>query len=134
MEEKITPTWQVILRSGLLGGAVATYLCLIGIVSAFSERYLIGDQLTLGTVMLVFGMVVAGLLAARELKDRNLFTSLGSSFISGLITSLPLILLIVITIVFVIRPTLAGADYTLRNMLSVVGGAQAAGLIAASNW
>jgi branched-chain amino acid transport system permease protein len=116
MEEKITPTWQVILRSGLLGGAVATYLCLIGIVSAFSERYLLGDSLTLGLVMLVFGMVLAGVLAARELQGRKILVSLGGSFVAGLITSLPLILLVIITIVFVIRPLEAGADFTLRNM------------------
>lgn len=116
MDEKRSPTWRIILRSGLLGGAVATYLCLIGIVTTFSERYLIGSYLSTGVLLLVLGMVTAGYLAARELKEKNIFVSLGGSFASGLITSLPLVLLVIITLLFVIRPNLAGADYTLREM------------------
>jgi len=71
MDEKRTTTWQIILRSGLLGGVIATYMCVIGIVETFSERLLIGSFLSLGDVMLVFGMVITGVLAARELKGKR---------------------------------------------------------------
>ena len=116
MEEKQRSIWQIVLRSGLLGGVIATYLCIIGIVTAFSERYLVGTYITTGTVLLVFGMVVAGVLAARELRDKRTVVSFGGSLLSGVITSLPLILLIVITILFVLRPAAQGADFTLRDM------------------
>lgn len=33
--------WQPVLRFGLLGGVVAVYLCLVGIVPTFNERPLI---------------------------------------------------------------------------------------------
>lgn len=116
MEEKRIPAWQIILRSGLLGGVIGTYLCVIGIVEAFSQRFLIGTFLSLGEVMLVFGMVMAGLLTARELKRKNTFVSIGSSLISGFVSSLPLILLIVITVLFVLRPEILGTEYNLRDM------------------
>ena len=116
MDEKRTPTWQIILRSGLLGGVIATYMCLIGIVETFSERLLIGSFLSLGEVMLVFGMVIAGVLAARQLKGKKTYVSLGGSLLSGLFTSLPLILLIIITLLFVLRPEVQGADFNLRDM------------------
>jgi branched-chain amino acid transport system permease protein len=116
MDEKRKSTWQIILRSGLFGGALATYLCVIGMVEAFSERLLIGSYLSLGQVLLMFGMVTAGVLAARELKGKKIGVSLGGSLLSGLITSLPLILLIIITLLFVIRPEVQGTEFNLRDM------------------
>ena len=116
MDEKRKSTWQIILRSGLLGGAIATYMIVIGMVETFSQRYLIGSYFTLGDVLLVFGMVIAGMLAARELKGKKIGLSLGGSLLSGLITSLPLILLIIITLLLVLRPTAQGAAFNLRVM------------------
>jgi len=116
MDEKRKSTWQIILRSGLFGGALATYLCVIGMVETFSERLLIGSYLSLGEVLLMFGMVTAGVLAARELKGKKIGGSLGGSLLSGLITSLPLILLIIITLLFVIRPEVQGTEFNLRDM------------------
>ncbi|UCD43179.1 MAG: leucine/isoleucine/valine transporter permease subunit [Chloroflexota bacterium] len=115
MEEKPRPTWQIILRSGILGGGIAAYLCLVGLVEAFSERFLIGSFLTLGEVMLVTGILIAGLLTARELKDNKILAT-GSSLLSGVVSSLPLILLIFITMLFVLRPEILGATYNLRDM------------------
>jgi branched-chain amino acid transport system permease protein len=116
MDEKPRPTWQVILRSGLLGGVISAYLCLVGIVEAFSQRFLIGSFLTLGEVLLVIGMLIAGVLTARDLKDKNRVFSAGGSLLSGIISALPLILLIIITLLFVLRPEILGTEYTLRDM------------------
>ncbi len=116
MDEKRKSTWQIILRSGVLGGAIATYLCVIGMVETFSQRFLIGSYLSLGEVLLMFGMVTAGVLATRELKGKKIGLSLGGSLLSGLITSLPLILLIIITLLFVLRPAAQGAAFNLRDM------------------
>jgi branched-chain amino acid transport system permease protein len=70
----------------------------------------------LGVVMLVSGMVIAGVLTARELKGKKTIVTLGSSLASGLISSLPLILLIIITLLFVIRPEIYSTEYSLRDM------------------
>lgn len=116
MDEKRSPTWQVILRSGLLGGVISAYLCLVGLVEAFSQRFLIGSFLTLGEVLLVIGMVIAGVLTARDLKNKNRVFSAGGSLLSGIISTLPLILLIIITLLFVLRPEILGTTYNLQDM------------------
>ncbi len=116
MEEKQRPVWQLILRSGLLGGAIATYLCIIGIVETFSQRYLIGDFLSLGQVMLALGLVATGILAARELsKGRKSLAWIGS-LLAGLVAALPLLVIIGVILFLVIRPQAQGADATLRDM------------------
>jgi branched-chain amino acid transport system permease protein len=61
-------------------------------------------------------MVIAGILAARELKEKRSLISLGSSFLAGIVASLPLILLIIITLLFVLRPEVQGAVFNLRDM------------------
>jgi branched-chain amino acid transport system permease protein len=116
MDEKRSPTWQVILRSGLLGGVISAYLCLVGLVEAFSQRFLIGSFLTLGEVLLVIGMVIAGVLTARDLKNKNRVFSAGGSLLSGIISTLPLILLIIITLLYVLRPEILGTTYNLQDM------------------
>ena len=116
MEEKKRSTMQTILRSGFLGGVLAFYLCAIGIVEAFSMRYVIGNFISLGQVLLVFGMVAAGLMTARELINKKKSSSVGGSFLAGAITSIPLILLIAIIVLFVARPAVQGALFNLRDM------------------
>lgn len=116
MEGKERSTTQIISRSGFLGGAIALYMCAIGVVEAFSLRYLIGDIISLGQVMLAIGMIGAGYMAARELKNRNTSSSVGGSFLTGAISSIPLILLIFIIAIFVMRPEAQGGAFDLRNM------------------
>lgn len=116
MEEKERSTTQIILRSGFIGGVIALYMCAIGIVEAFSPRYLIGDAVSLGQVLLVIGMVGAGYMAARELKNKKASSSVGGSFLAGAISSIPLILLIFIILLFVMRPAVQGQVFNLREM------------------
>ena len=47
---EVTTTWRDIAKIGLLGGAVALYLCLVGIVPVFHARPLITGVITLGQV------------------------------------------------------------------------------------
>jgi branched-chain amino acid transport system permease protein len=116
MEEKQKSTWKAILRSGLLGGAIASYLCLIGIVEAFSQRLLIGTFLSLGQVLLAFGLVAAGVLAARELQGKKTFVSVGGSLLAGVVASLPLLVIVLIILIFVMRPEMQDAAFNLRDM------------------
>lgn len=57
-----------VLRIGLLGGLVALYLCLVGIVGVFSERDVIDRVLTLGHTLLFLTALGIGYLGARELS------------------------------------------------------------------
>jgi branched-chain amino acid transport system permease protein len=58
-------TWRGLVRVGLLGGVVALYLCLVGIVDVFSSRALVTGVISLGQTAMVLAGVGAGLLATR---------------------------------------------------------------------
>jgi branched-chain amino acid transport system permease protein len=75
-------------------GVIALALCLIGMVESFNERQIIGGVITLGQILL-FGPVVGGgyTFAQRNSGVRTVAALLGG-FLLGLISSLPLIVLI----------------------------------------
>src|SRR5262245_65830844 len=56
--------WRNVIRIGLLGGAVAIYLCLVGIVPVFHARQLIAGVITLGQIALFLSMAIPGAIAA----------------------------------------------------------------------
>ncbi len=60
--------WHVrtLLRAGVLGGAVAVYLCLVGIVPEFAERPLIAGLVSLGQTALLITLGVVGYFGARD--------------------------------------------------------------------
>ena len=60
--------WQVrtLLRTGLLGGVIAVYLCLVGIVPVFHDRPLIVGVVELGQAALLIAFGAVGYLAARD--------------------------------------------------------------------
>ena len=61
-------TWREIAKIGLIGGAIALYLCLVGIVPVFHERQLIAGVITLGQVALFGSMAIPGAFAARRAR------------------------------------------------------------------
>jgi branched-chain amino acid transport system permease protein len=101
--------WGLTVRLGLLMGTVALSLCLIGMVGTFDERDIIGRVLTLGQIMLFGPAIGGGYLLTRSTskrrssaqlddeppagRDRNATRLLGALLL-GLISSLPVILLV----------------------------------------
>ena len=69
MPEAASIPWHLrtLLRTGLLGGAVAVYLCLVGIVPVFADRPLIVGIVELGQAALLIAFGVIGYLAGRDL-------------------------------------------------------------------
>ena len=63
--------WHVrtLLRTGVIGGAVAIYLCLVGIVPVFADRPLIVGVVELGQAALLTAFGAVGYLAARDLVE-----------------------------------------------------------------
>jgi branched-chain amino acid transport system permease protein len=76
------------IRSGLVGGAVALLICLVGMPVTFSARYIVSGVITMGqllviTPILIYGYRTAGRLDARGVL-RLLFGAL-SGFSSGIV-------------------------------------------------
>ena len=63
--------WRESVRIGLLGAAVAIFLCLVGIVPVFHARALIKDVISLGQTTLVLTLLGSGLLAARSTRANS---------------------------------------------------------------
>ena len=89
MDKEITFSWSDILKYGIIGGVVAIYVILIGMVVAFKERYLISETLNLGQVALFAPTFLLAYFAANNArKIRSLLFSILASALAGLVTGL----------------------------------------------
>lgn len=84
------------VKTGLLGGAIIIYMCLVGMVETFNKRDVIEDVITLGQFILLATILIMGYIAARrtsEVEDKNRPQfKLISGLVAGLVTSLILAL------------------------------------------
>jgi branched-chain amino acid transport system permease protein len=88
--------WRQSLRFGLLAGIIALSLSMIGMVEANADRYLIGGVLTLGYVLLFAAPALAAYLCAGTNSEASNGAQLTGGFVLGLLTSLPLIGLVLL--------------------------------------
>ena len=118
-EAEAAPTviaWRDVIRVGLIGGAVALYLCLVGIIPVFHERQLIAGVITLGQAVLFGALAIPGAVAAR--KTTTLRDALLTGGAAGLITGLALTLLVVLGSVVNLRAMFLNASPELYSMLT----------------
>jgi len=108
--------WRTIIRNGLLGGGIAFYLSAIGMTELFSERYLIGDFLSTGQLFVAIGGLASGILTARGLKEEKHLTAYMGSLLSGIASSIPILLLIFLIQVLVIRQIGQDVIFNWRSM------------------
>jgi len=68
MTESASSSWHLrsFLRTGVLGGVISIYLCLVGIVPVFADRALIVGVIELGQAALLIAFGAVGYLAARD--------------------------------------------------------------------
>jgi len=67
--EKLRFDWAGAFRLGLVGGLIAVYLCLVGLVQTFGERDVIGDVIALGHTLLLLTALGIGYVTARRLSS-----------------------------------------------------------------
>ncbi len=84
------------IKIGLLGGVVAVLLSLIGIVEAFSQRYIISNVISMGHTLLLLVGVFFGYSSARRNKKPGRSWILLNSLISGLLVGTLLVLLVLL--------------------------------------
>ncbi len=81
-----------IVRTGLVGGAIAIYIALVGLYTRFADLELVGDQVTLGRVLLVAPALLAGYVVTRprtvagDRREVGLRTGLVIGTMTGLVT------------------------------------------------
>lgn len=111
-------TWASVVATGLAGGAVALYLCLVGIVPVFGERPLIRDVISLGQMALLLTYAAFGYLATRRVP-RDPVTVLLAGALAGALTGAVLTGLIVVAEVFPLRSFLPNASPALWDILTM---------------
>lgn len=126
------------VKAGLLAGIIAASVSAIGMVEAFDQRALIIGVLTLGQLMLYITPLIVGYMVsnpAEEGMSRGL--ALSSGLVAGLMTAVPVIGLILLSIVWPdVRDSLVNVSPALIEILTfgqgpVVGSLILAGVMAA---
>jgi branched-chain amino acid transport system permease protein len=110
-------------RNGLLGGAIALYLCLVGMVEVFSTRDLIQGVINLGYFILLLTAAamgyVAGSQTAKLTREREPLRILLAGLIAGALTGATLTALVLIGSVFDLRKIFITASPALYSLLTL---------------
>lgn len=117
----------IAVKAGLLGGAIAIFMCLIGMVEIFSKRDVIEKVITLGQFVLLATVVSMGFIASRRTsglfgENRPVY-NLSAGLIAGLVTGLVLALFVLIGLNINLRAVFLNANPNLYNLLTLDKGA-----------
>jgi len=105
------------VRIGVIGGAVAVYLCLVGIVPVFADRALIVGVISLGQAVVIGTFGAAGYLAARSAGRASAGPAVSAGTLAGAITGAFLTALVVIGSVVDLRAVFLNASPELYALL-----------------
>jgi len=109
--------WLGVLRVGLLGGIIAVYLALVGIVPRFDERPLVSGVISLGQTALVLTMAGAGSMAARR-APAGRRPVIGAGALAGAITGGFVTLLVIVGAAVDLRAFMLNASPRLYDLLT----------------
>jgi len=110
--------WLRGMRNGLIGGVVAVLLALMGMVEAFSQRYIISDWISMGHTLLLVETWMVGSLAAKRAGQAHPSRALVNGFLSGLIVGGSLALLVIVGHLVRLRTIFINASPVLYQLLN----------------
>ena len=106
------------INYGLLAGVIALSLSMIGMITLFDQRDLISQVFSLGQLLLFAAPILMGYQIATKSSQESRRMQLGYGLIIGIISSLPLILLVVLASSFNIRPFFTNVTPSLVEILT----------------
>lgn len=110
-------TLKDILKSGFIAGLITLSLAVIGFIALLDKRELVAGILSLGHVFLFTPIVLFAYIFAERVKNENKLKILGSGLLIGIITSIPLLILILIENFLNIRAYLVNVSPDLIELL-----------------
>lgn len=114
--------WSPVIKIGLLGGIVAIYLALVGILTALANRMIVTGVISLGQIILLSVFILFGYTAAQRAAAKQAKTPVAwcllSGAIAGLIISLFLSALVVIAPAINLRSIFINASPELFELLT----------------
>jgi branched-chain amino acid transport system permease protein len=121
MNKQSRHTFSRAVRIGLIGGIVAIFLCLVGIVEIFGKRSLIEGLISLGHIMLYLPLLATGYVTAQRTADQEqmgIARFLLASVLSGLLAGGVLAVFMQVGNMINIRAMFIHASPTLYGMLT----------------
>lgn len=112
------------IKIGLIGGVSAVLLSLIGMVTAFSQRDIISNVISMGHTLLLLVAMFMGYLAAKRTTRTEPLWILANSLISGLIVGGFLALLVILGSLINLRKVFVFAMPILYELLTFKQGTQ----------
>jgi hypothetical protein len=109
------------VRIGFIGGIVAVFLCLIGIVEIFGKRSLIEGLVSLGHIMLYLPLLATGYVTVKRTSEHAQMGKTGlllAGGLSGLLSGATLAIFMWVGDLINIRAMFIHASPTLYDMLS----------------
>lgn len=88
------------VKVGLIGGAIAIFLCLVGMVEVFSKRDAIEKVITLGMFILLATCVAAGYIASRRTSDLLGENQTGSNLLAGALAGMVIGIILALFVLF----------------------------------
>ncbi|MBN1661453.1 MAG: leucine/isoleucine/valine transporter permease subunit [Anaerolineae bacterium] len=123
MNQETRFNWSAAVRMGILGGVIALFLALVGMVEASINRAIIQDVLSLGHTLLLIVYVFASYLAIRSGIEGPVIEAprawaLAGGAVGGVLTSAVLVLLVALGSVANLRQVLYNASPDLYDLLT----------------
>src|SRR5215208_879764 len=113
--------WNAV-KTGLLGGALTIFICLVGMTEIFSKRDVIEKVITLGQFVLLVTMAAMGFIAARRTSDvfggNRPLMNLTAGLVAGLVTGLILAIFVFVGFQVNLRAVFLNASPPLYNLLT----------------
>lgn len=118
-----------ILKIGALGGITLLFLALVGLMSAFVERDIIYQTLSLSFALVLITNFIFGYLNAQKNSGNDVINAIASGFIGGLVGLSMLIALVLIAEPLNLRVVLVNASPDLIDAVTFGHGATMSGLL-----
>ena len=112
-------SWKQIILNGLLGGGIAVYLGLVGMVEGFGERFIINGVITMGQVFLVGPIFILAYVVAGKTASESTGKRLAGSTVAGFFGGLMLTGLVVLGEVIPLRKMFINASPALYDLIMV---------------
>jgi hypothetical protein len=117
MKSESSSIWKSALKAGLIAGAISLLMCLVGMVVAFGDTYIISGVFTLGDLLLLAPVILLTYSAARTVTPPSRGNLFLLGLIAGLVNGAVLTTLILIGQVVNLRAMFINASPELYNQL-----------------
>jgi len=111
--------WRHAVRTGLLWGAGALFISLVGLIEALQQRQIITGIISGGHTILLVLILAAGLSVARQTAARGATVQFAASALAGMTAALMVGLLLLLSTVVNFRAMIVGATPELYTILSL---------------